>query len=121
MVKIVEGTPRLLVHMSAGLASIEGTASLLGKPCSGAMVLLVPASLGNPANLDFERRAQTATDGSFQFANVIPGQYILLAIDHGWGVNWRDQATLRPYLLHGEPLDLAATTTAHPALKAVAP
>jgi hypothetical protein len=121
VVKIVEGTPRLLVHVAAGLASIDGTASRLGKPSSGAMVLLVPATLGDPANLDFERRAQTATDGSFQFTNVIPGQYILVAIDHGWGVNWRDQATLRPYLLRGEPLDLAAAATAHPALKAIAP
>jgi hypothetical protein len=121
VVKIVDGSPHLLVHVAAGLASIEGTASRLGKPSSGAMVLLVPATLGNPANLDFERRAQTATDGSFQFTNVIPGQYILVAIDHGWGVNWRDPATLRPYLLEGEPLDLAAAATAHPVVKAIAP
>ena len=121
MVKIVDGNPHLLVHMAAGLASIEGITTRLGKPSSGAMVLLVPATLGNPANLGFERRAQTSTDGSFQFTNVIPGQYIVLAIDHGWGVNWRDQATLRTYLMQGEPLDLAAAGTAHPTLKAIAP
>jgi len=120
-VKIVEGSPQLLVHMAAGLASIEGTASLQGKPSSGAMVLLVPATMGDPASLTFLRRAQTATDGSFLLTNLIPGQYILLTIDHGWDVNWRDQATLRRYLLQGEPVDLAAASTVRPALKAVTP
>jgi hypothetical protein len=121
VVKIAEGSPHLTVHMAAGLASIDGTAMRQGKPSSGAMVLLVPATMGDPANLLFERRAQTATDGSFQMTNVMPGQYILLVIDHGWEVNWRDVGTLRPYLLQGEPLDLTASATVHPAVQAIAP
>ena len=121
VVKIVEGSPHLTVHMAAGLASIDGTAMRQGKAASGAMVLLVPATMGDPANLLFERRAQTATDGSFQMMGVVPGQYILLVIDHGWEVNWRDVGTLRPYLLQGEPLDLAAAAAVHPAVQAVAP
>lgn len=120
-VKIGEESAHLLVHMAAGMASIEGTANRAGKPVAGAMVVLVPATMGDPASLTFVRRAQTATDGSFQMANVIPGQYILLAIDHGWEVNWRSETALRPYLLQGEPLDLAAAATVHPALTAVTP
>ena len=33
--------------------------------------------------------------------------YILLAIDHGWTVNWRDPTTLRRYLMGGIAIDIA--------------
>ena len=80
IVKISDGAPHLLVHLAAGLATVEGVASRQGKATQGAMVLLVPATLGDPASLNILRRAQTATDGSFTLTGVIPGQYILLAL-----------------------------------------
>lgn len=51
------------------------------------------------------RRDQSKTDGSFDITNVLPGAYLLVAIDHGWDVNWSDPATLRRYLMQGLPLD----------------
>lgn len=68
--------------------------------------MLVPASFGQPGSITMLRRDQTNTDGGFLIENVIPGDYILLAIDHGWTVNWRDPATLARFLAHGIPLAL---------------
>jgi hypothetical protein len=116
-----DGPPHLTVHLAAGLATVDGKVMFAGRPDPGAMVLLVPATLGSPSSLTIVRRDQTNTDGSFALADVIPGQYILLAIDHGWGVNWRDTATLATYLLHGSPIELTASSRAHPVIEAVAP
>ncbi len=72
------------------------------------MVLLVPATLGDPAGLNVTRRDQSNSDGSFDITNVLPGAYILVGIDHGWDVNWSDPATLRRFLMQGLPLDLTS-------------
>ena len=66
--------------------------------------MLVPTTFGQAGAIDLLRRDQSNTDGSFNLEDVIPGDYILLAIDHGWGVNWQDAATLNRCLLHGVPL-----------------
>jgi uncharacterized GH25 family protein len=106
LVSIPAGTSTLTVHIGAGRASISGFATLASKASVGAMVVLVPITLGQPGSITEIRRDQSNTDGSFDLPNVIPGQYILIAIDHGWNVNWRDAATLANYLTHGIPLDL---------------
>jgi len=48
-------------------------------------------------------RDQTNTDGSFELQNVVPGQYILIAIDHRLERDWNDPSTLRNYLTQGVP------------------
>jgi hypothetical protein len=73
------------------------------------MVLLVPITIEDPNSITFLRQDQTNTDGSFDLANVIPGQYILVAIDHGWQINWGDPSTLRRYLMQGVPVDLKSS------------
>ena len=60
-------------------------------------------------------------DGSFDLANVIPGQYILVAIDHGWGINWGDQSTLRRYLMQGVPVELKSSAIVKQNVVAEAP
>ena len=92
-----------------------------GKPSVGAMVLLVPATLGNPDGLNIIRRDQTNTDGSFDLNDVLPGQYILVAIDRGWQVNWKDPSTLRSYILRGVPVVLASTASLKENIEALAP
>jgi hypothetical protein len=72
------------------------------------MVLLVPAGLDDPGSFTRLVRDQTNTDGSFDLNDIVPGQYILIAIDHGWTVNWNDTTTLQKYLTQGIPLDLHA-------------
>jgi hypothetical protein len=96
-------------------------ASLNSKPSIGAMVLLVPAGLDDPGSFTLAARDQTNTDGSFELPNVIPGQYILIAIDHGWNVNWSDPSTLRGYLTQGVPLDIKPGATVKQSIDGQAP
>jgi Carboxypeptidase regulatory-like domain len=110
-VKVHAGDSIMTLHVASGRAAVSGVAILAGKPAAGAMILLVPASLGDPNGMSMLRRDQTNTDGSFELADVIPGQYILVAIDHGWQINWNDPSTLRSYLLHGVPLEVAPSAT----------
>ena len=100
------GSTTLTLHVARGRASLTGRALVNGKPVPGAMILLVPASFGQPGSNDLLRRDQSNTDGSYELEGIVPGDYILLAIDHGWTVNWQDPATLDRYLLHGTPLSL---------------
>ena len=120
-VKIHAGDSVMTLHVASGRATVSGVATLAGKPATGAMILLVPASLGNPTGLTIMRRDPTNTDGSFELSDVIPGQYILTAIDHGWQVNWSDPSTLRGYLLHGVPIDVAPSATMKQKIEAQSP
>ena len=67
------------------------------------------------------RQDQTNTDGSFDVANIIPGQYILVAIDHGWQINWGDPSTLRRYLMQGAPVELKSSAIVKQNIIAQAP
>ena len=90
-------------------------------PSVGAMVLLVPITIEEPDSITFLRQDQTNTDGSFEVANVIPGQYILVAIDHGWQINWGDRSTLRQYLTQGVPVELKSSAIVKQNVDAQAP
>ena len=107
-VTIGGGAPTLTLHVAAGRSNLTGFVHLDGLADAGSMVLLVPATLGDPAGLGVSRRDQSNTDGSFDILNVLPGRYILIAVDHGWDLNWRDPATLQRFLIHGTALDLSA-------------
>jgi hypothetical protein len=100
------GDVTLTLHTASGHATVTGMTTFDGKPSIGAMVLLVPAGLDDPGSFATVVLDQTNTDGSFDLQNIIPGQYILIAINHGWNVNWKDPATLRRYLMQGVPLEL---------------
>ena len=69
-------------------------------------MLLVPITLGTSGNTLPVLRDQSNSDGSFQLTAVTPGKYILLAIDRGWDVPWRDPQSLERYLLKGTAIDL---------------
>jgi hypothetical protein len=120
-VTVGAGDSTLTVHVASGRASLSGIATLDGKPSVGAMVLLVPITIEDPNSITFLRQDQTNTDGSFDLANVIPGQYILVAIDHGWQINWGDASTLRRYLMQGVPVDLKSSAIVKQNVNAQAP
>lgn len=120
-VTVPSGSSTLNLHVADGRASVTGVASRGGKPSVGAMVLLVPATLGNPEGLNIIRRDQTNTDGSFDLNDVLPGQYILIAIDQGWQVNWKDASTLNGYMLHGIPVELHSAASVKEEIEAQAP
>jgi hypothetical protein len=98
----------LTLHLGSGRGEVAGVATGAGKPVEGAMVLLVPATLGQPGSVAEVQRDQTNTDGSFLLRGVVPGKYILLAIDHGWGIKWHDLGTLAAYLPRGLPVEVAS-------------
>lgn len=107
-ISVQAGEISLVLHTANGYATVAGIATAEGKPVVGAMVLLVPAGLDDPTSFALMGRDQTNTDGSFDLNNIIPGPYIMVAIDHGWDVNWKDPSTLQRYLMQGIPLDLHA-------------
>jgi hypothetical protein len=108
-VTVGAGESTLTVHVASGRATLSGIASLEGKPAVGAMILLVPITIEDPNSITILRQDQTNTDGSFDLANTLPGQYILVAIDHGWKINWGDPSTLRRYLMQGVPIELKSS------------
>lgn len=108
-VTVRAGDSTLTLHVAAGLATLTGNVSMHDRPTVGATVLLVPASLGDPGSFASIGRDQSNTDGSFDIAGITPGQYILIAIDHGWQINWSDPSTLRRYLTQGTPVDLTSS------------
>ncbi len=120
-VTVAAGDSTLTVHVASGPASLSGIATLDGKPSVGAMVLLVPITIEDPNSITILRQDQTNTDGSFDLANVLPGQYILIAIDHGWQINWGDPSTLRRYLMQGVPIELKSSAIVKQNITAQAP
>lgn len=106
VVTLAAGSADLAIKVARGRASISGHTILAGQPVDGAMVMLVPTTFGQAGSIDLLRRDQSDTDGSFNLADIIPGDYILFAIDRGWSVNWHNPATLNHYLVHGTPLSL---------------
>lgn len=120
-VTVPSGDSILNLQVAEGRATVTGFATTQGKPSIGAMVLLVPATLDNPAGLNIIRRDQTNTDGSFDLNDVLPGEYILIAIEHGWQVNWRDPSALRGYMMHGVPLELTSSASVKENIEAQAP
>jgi hypothetical protein len=115
------GKATLILHTARGRASVNGIASANGKPVTGAMVLLVPAGLDNPGSFTRLVQDQTNTDGSFDLNDIIPGQYILIAVDQGWRINWKNTSALQKYLSQGVPLDLRAEAKLQQSLSVQAP
>jgi 5-hydroxyisourate hydrolase-like protein (transthyretin family) len=94
------------VTVSAAAVRVEGFARRDDKPAAASMVVLVPA--GADTSEELFRRDQSDLDGSFVFSDVVPGNYILIAIDDGWPLHWTDMTALAPYLTHGLPVTVAA-------------
>ncbi len=106
----------VVATLGGASVKVEGTVRHGGKPAAGSMVVLVPAESG--AGSELFRRDETNLDGSFSLENVVPGRYILVAIDDGWTLRWNDPAALMPYLLHGIPLEVSTGGSGDVRLKA---
>ena len=111
--------PSKLLHVDGGTVQAEIVCSSYapeldgvvhtrdGKPHAGSLVLLVPA--GADSSDDLYRSDQSDLDGSFQFSNVLPGNYLLVAIDDDWKLNWTSPAALMPYLTHALPVTVSTS------------
>lgn len=92
-------------HYTPELQGVARTAD--GRVHAGALVVLVPA--GADSGEDLYRADQSDLDGGFRFSNVVPGNYLLVALDNAWELNWRESAALMPYLPHALPVTVASS------------
>jgi len=107
LIKIGSEPVTLVATIAETTAILHGFARHGGKSAPGVFLLLVPA---NPnAGREAWRTNQSDSDGSFDFAQVMPGQYTLLAIQDGWGLDWAHPESIARYL----PGGLKVTVPAH--------
>lgn len=98
------GPVRLTLALSKQLGRVDGVAWRDGKPQAGVMIVLVPEDLEN--NAISVRRDQSDSDGTFSLYRVVPGRYMVLALEHGWDMEWMKAAVLQPYLAGGELVEV---------------
>jgi len=96
----------LTVTLGQGQGQVTGVVELDGNPAAGVMVLLVPKS-GQEMEED-SRMDESDSDGTFTLGGILPGDYVLLAIKDGWDLEWSKSEILRPYLLAGHKMSIAA-------------
>ncbi len=94
------GAVNVAVSASNQLGNITGTVMDGAKPVSGAMVLLIP-KLEMQKEKALIRRDQTDSDGSFSLRAVPFGEYTVLALRHGWEMEWANPEVLKPFLPRG--------------------
>jgi hypothetical protein len=83
-------------------ATIHGSAKLDSKPMGGIFLELVPMGSAGPLPRSSAMQTnQSDSDGSFDFPKVLPGPYIVLAIEEGWNLDYESPDALLPYLAHG--------------------
>lgn len=105
-IEITEGA-KVSTLLTAGnnARDVSGIALRDGKPFAGAMVLLLPVAAGG---VDFIERDQSDSDGTFAISAVPPGRYRLVAIDNGHDLAYRQNAVIRPYLLHSSVIAVSS-------------
>lgn len=99
MLKVGVDPVELTVGVFSPVASVTGSVVLDNKPTSGVFVLLVPDGLS--AAPQAWQPNQSDSDGSFEFQNVIPGRYTIVAIERGWTLDWRRPEVITPFLPKG--------------------
>ena len=102
LITVQDRSLALVVTVSQGATRIQGFARRDGKGVAGVMVVLVPAGMAALEGL--VRRDQSDSDGSFSLRDVIPGNYILVAIEDGWELDWTQPPVIGRYLPGGIPV-----------------
>lgn len=101
---IAGSSVKLHIQIAQASATVSGVALKNGRPCVGAMLVLVPEDPTQSAALF--HRDQSDSDGTFTMSPVFPGRYTLLAIENGWDLEWSKLSVLFPYLPAGLPVDI---------------
>jgi hypothetical protein len=116
----VNGHPMTLqATVATGGTRIEGITRKAGKGRAGAMVLLAPRA--PEAMHALARRDQSDSDGSFALRDVVPGEYVVVAIEDGWQMDWGLPGALDSYLSRGVPVRVTAGSGKLLRLKAPVP
>ncbi|MBV8072348.1 MAG: carboxypeptidase regulatory-like domain-containing protein [Acidobacteriaceae bacterium] len=98
----------LAAHVA--VEKLEGVVEKDGTPAAAMMVLLVPEDLSRSSLI---RRDQSDSDGSFSLRSVAPGRYTLIAIDGDPELAYRDPAVIKPYLAHGQMVNITPGFNEH--------
>lgn len=96
---------KLRIELAQGKGEVNGVALRAGKAYGGTTLILVPDDASN--NLPLLRVDQSNTDGSFAFSSVVPGKYMLLAVQDGWQLEWDRPDVLKAIEGHGQVLEVA--------------
>jgi protocatechuate 3,4-dioxygenase beta subunit len=99
-------TVSVTVTFVAGSVAVEGFAIKDGKPAAGVMIVLIPSDASD--NVELFRRDQSDLDGSFLLPNVVPGQYMAVAIENGWELEWGRPEVLAQYLPKGVSVTISS-------------
>jgi hypothetical protein len=98
----------IVVTVTQTATRIEGFAQKDGKGIAGAMIVLFPQS--PRADLDLIRRDQSDSDGSFALLNAIPGDYLVVALENGWDLDWADPKAMARYLSLAVPVTIKSSS-----------
>lgn len=92
------------VHLTATVSNafsrVSGFALRDGQRTPGMLVALVPQESergANPVRFD-----QSDGDGSFSVANLLPGKYMLMALDKAWDLGWNNVPFLAKFISAGQ-------------------
>jgi hypothetical protein len=96
--------------LALGKTNIEGFVMKNGKGEAGVMVVLVPRDPA--ANLEFFRRDQSDSDGSFVMVQAVPGDYQIVAIEDGWELDWARPEVISRYLQGSVPVTVTGKSGA---------
>jgi Carboxypeptidase regulatory-like domain len=102
---VAPGTsPIVSVTLAGNSVDVQGRVKSAGKPCAGAMVVLVPK---HPEfDRELFRRDQSDLDGGFILRGVVPGSYTLVAIQNGWDLDWSHPGVMAAYVKRGQPVEV---------------
>ena len=110
LIKIGSDPVTLTANVAETTAILHGFARSNGKSAPGAFLLLVPSSPN--AGREAWRTNQSDSDGSFDFPQVMPGQYTLVAIQEGWTLDstldWSHPESFAKYLAGGLKVSVPA-------------
>ena len=103
------GDVQLTVNVSQGLGQVKGVVRVDGNPAAGVMVLIAPESGENLE--EHMRMDQSDSDGTFTLPGIVPGKYLLMAIQDGWNLEWANWSVLQPYREKAQALQIAPNQT----------
>jgi len=107
---------KLEIKLRMAAAQVEGSVhDAEGKPVPGAPVALIPKS----KNYWLYRSASTSQNGTFGFKNVVPGDYLLLAVENMDPGAFLDEQVAKHHESKGEKITLQENERKAIALKLV--
>ncbi|MEO8373062.1 MAG: carboxypeptidase-like regulatory domain-containing protein [Candidatus Solibacter sp.] len=98
----IAGTARLELSASRTGIEVLGEVHRDGKPVEGVLALLAPVK--ESASITDYRAFQTDNDGSFEWREVPPGDYVLIVKEDWFELEYANPAAVRPLLAGGRPV-----------------